>query len=779
MTGDTPAAPATYYAATAVAHRPRPRLVSQIEAAVCIVGGGFAGLWTARALARRGYDVVVLEGRRIAGEASGRNGGFVAAGYAERLSRIIDRVGLDHARALYALSREGIELMRAMIAEGVPGVDPVPGRLNVLRYDDAEGVKRQAGLLAEHFDHDVLIWPTERVRETLKTRRYYQALHDADAFSIHPYNLALALAEEIERLGGRIFEQSPAVDVDLDGMRKWVATAGGRVRTHQVVFCGSAFIGEIFPALARAILPVSTHIAVTAPIADILVETIRYAGGISDNRRAGNYYRIVGDRLMWGGGITTQIKLPRRLQRMMARDMASVYPQLKGVAIEYAWSGVMGYAIHRMPQIGLVRPGVWIASAFGGHGLNTTAIGAELVAAAIGERDDRWRLFIPYGLVWAGGGWGRRAMQIVYRSMQIRDRIDEAYSRIAVPWAAWRRAAAIRRAERKAVRAKAADEAAIKRARAARIKAEERAAKKKIADEAARVRAAEKAARKKADAEAARIRAAESAAERKVAREKAAAEAALRRAEKKSAREKAAAEAVRRRAEEQAARERSEAEARVRAAADLRARLTARVEAVARREKAAVEGKPETVPAAPAHASAAPAWNAELAARAITTATIARQVERARHSAGSVLARAGDAMKRHAIEVAKQSRVRVEKTGSRLAKNLTVQSRIAAEAVRKQSAAAAASLRHAAAEALRKRAERKAEKEKAETERRARDAEAAKAAPAEVAVAPVPETAVAGLQETVQTIEPPAPEVSGERKKKQKGKGRTKTVKGP
>jgi len=776
MARDAPATPATYYAATAVAHRPRPRLATQIEAAVCIVGGGFAGLWTARALARRGYDVVVLEGRRIAGEASGRNGGFVAAGYAESLRHIIDRVGLDHARALYALSREGIELVRAAIAEGVPGVDPVPGRLNVLRYDDAEGVKRQAELLAKHFDHDVLIWPTERVRETLKTRRYYQALHDADAFSIHPYNLALALADEIERLGGRIFEDSPAIDADLDGLRKWVATAGGRVRTQQVVFCGSAFIGEIFPALARAILPVATHIAVTAPIADKLAQTIRYAGGISDNRRAGNYYRIVGDRLLWGGRITTRTRPPRRLQRLMARDMASVYPQLKGVAIEYAWSGIMGYAIHSMPQIGMVRPGVWIASAFGGHGLNTTAIGAELVAAAIGERDDRWRLFIPYGLVWAGGGWGRRATQIVYRSMQMRDRFDEAYSRIAVPLAAWRRAAAIRWAERRAAREKVADEAAIKRAEAARVRAVERAAKKKADAEAARFTAEEKAAKKKADAEAARIRAEERAAEKKADREKAAAEAAVRRAERKAAREQAAADAVRRRAEEQAARERAAAEARVRAAAELRARLTGRVEAVARREKEIASGRSEAAPAAAPLAPPTPAWNAELAARAITKATIARQVERTRHSAGSALARAGDVIKRHAVELAKQSRVGIEKTGSRLANNLAAQSRVAAAAVRKQAAATAANLKAAAAEALRKRAERKAQKEKAEAERRAREAEAVKAMPAEIAAAPVPEAADAGPKETVQTIEPPAPE---ERKKKKKGKGPAKTVKSP
>ena len=89
------------------------------------------------------------------------------------------------------------------------------------------------------------------------------------------------------------------------------------------------------------------------------------------------------------------------LRRRMAADIGKVYPQLAEAPIEYTWSGTMGYAIHKMPQIGMVQPGVWIASAFGGHGLNTTAIAGELVAAAMVEQDDRWRLFIPFGLVWA------------------------------------------------------------------------------------------------------------------------------------------------------------------------------------------------------------------------------------------------------------------------------------------------------------------------------------------------------------------------------------------
>ena len=60
-----------------------------------------------------------------------------------------------------------------------------------------------------------------------------------------------------------------------------------------------------------------------------------------------------------------------------------------------------------MPQVGEVIPGLWLASAFGAHGINTSAMAGELIAAAITENDDRWRLFLPYELVWAGGRLGR------------------------------------------------------------------------------------------------------------------------------------------------------------------------------------------------------------------------------------------------------------------------------------------------------------------------------------------------------------------------------------
>jgi gamma-glutamylputrescine oxidase len=421
----------TFFAATAVPHAPRPRLKLEIDTNVCVVGAGYAGLWIARELVRRGHDVVVLEAGRVGAGASGRNGGFCAAGFGQDVEALVDRVGLDHARALYRLSREGVDRVRALLADGPPGLDAVPGRIEVQRHDDEDGLKRQAELLGEKFGHDVLVWPTERVRETLKTERYFQALHDADAINLHPLNLLLALATEIEQRGGRIYEDSRVVAADLDGVRKWVATSDARVRAHQIVLCGSHGIGPAFPELSRCILPVATHLAVTTPLGDKLHEAIRYQGGIADTRRAFDYYRVAGDRLVWGGYLAMRLQRPRGLERKFARDIEAVYPSLAGASVEYAWTGAMGWSVHRMPQIGLLRPGVWAATAFGGQGINATAVAGDLIAAAIAENDDRWRLFIPFGLVRAGGALGRMAVQAYYYGAVARDWLDEKLAKRA------------------------------------------------------------------------------------------------------------------------------------------------------------------------------------------------------------------------------------------------------------------------------------------------------------------------------------------------------------
>ena len=128
----------TWYEATRVAAPERGRLNFDLDVAVCVIGAGLAGLTVAREVAERGWSVAVLEAGRVAGAASGRNTGFVLPGFAEDVSDMIERVGLDHTKQLWALSEQGLAYVRRTIAEtAMTGVDTVPGWLSVSKTDNA------------------------------------------------------------------------------------------------------------------------------------------------------------------------------------------------------------------------------------------------------------------------------------------------------------------------------------------------------------------------------------------------------------------------------------------------------------------------------------------------------------------------------------------------------------------------------------------------------------------------------------------------------------------
>jgi len=408
---------ATWYTDTAVAAPIRGSLTSDLDVDVCVVGGGLAGLTTARELARRGWSVVVLEAHEIAWNASGRNTGFVLPGFACDMDKVVKRVGLDDARALWALAEGGLDYVRAAIRDtGMPGVELVDGGwLKVSKSDEADDDLATVRLIGQDLDGQVEGWPVERVREVLKRDHYFHAIYMPQAFHIQPLNYALGLAADAEAAGARIFVGSPVQSIDGTGVRKWVVTPTGRVRADHVVLAGNVHLGNLVPRVAGTLLPVWTYVMTSQPLGAGLADAIRFRGAVSDTDLADNHYRVVGgDRLMWSGRATTWERDPARIARSLKADLAEVFPQLGPVEFEHMWSGVLGNSLHRMPQIGELSPRIWLASGFGGHGLNTTAMAGQIIAQAIIDGDDTWRRFIPFELVWSGGVIGRTAAQVHY-----------------------------------------------------------------------------------------------------------------------------------------------------------------------------------------------------------------------------------------------------------------------------------------------------------------------------------------------------------------------------
>ena len=414
----------TYYARTLVEASPCPTLEGRETADAVVVGGGLAGLTAALELARAGRSVIVLEAERVGWGASGRNGGFVGPGYATGHANITRMVGAESARTLHRMSIEGVRIVEDNIRDlGLTDNRLVYGKISVLRYHDPEGLARQRDLMEKEFGYRLEVMSTDAVRAVLRSSKYYQALYDPACFHFHPLNYARSLARAIEALNGKVFEGSRVIGCDLDGAEKIVRTAGGEVRARDVILAGGGYTDGLVPRLRRSILPISTYVLLTEPAPERIADAVRTPMAISDNRRAGDYYRLVDDgaRLLWGGRITTRTTEPRRLAAMMQKTMASTYPQLEGVRVETAWSGLMAYARHLMPLIGQLQPGVWYAFGFGGRGMNTTAIGGRVIAEGILGLSDRYRLFEPFGLAWNGGPFGVAAAQLTYWTYQALD----------------------------------------------------------------------------------------------------------------------------------------------------------------------------------------------------------------------------------------------------------------------------------------------------------------------------------------------------------------------
>ncbi|HET6633370.1 MAG TPA: FAD-binding oxidoreductase [Rhodanobacteraceae bacterium] len=422
----------TWYAASAGEGPRFAPLQGRNEVDIALVGGGFAGLDTALSLAERGVrGVAVLEAEDVGFGASGRNGGFVFAGYSLGEQALLDRLGEDHAQRLFARTTAAVDLVRQRITRHGIDCDPVDrGVIWANWFDDPRVLRDRQRLLADHYGVEWEWLPRERLREMLRTPRYSDGLFERNALHIHPLKYVFGLARAASALGVAIHENSRVRRLQRDGEGWLLRCAGGELHARRVVLACGGYLAGLQRRVDRAVLPIATCVMVTEPLGARLDEAIATPAAVYDTRFAFDYYRKLADtRLLWGGRISVRNPSVPAIKRQLRRDLARVYPQLADARIDHAWSGLMSYARHEMPQLGTDGQGLWWAQAFGGHGLAPTTAAGELLAAALANDDPAWREFADFGLAPTFRPLGYLGAQARYGWLQMKDRLKEALER--------------------------------------------------------------------------------------------------------------------------------------------------------------------------------------------------------------------------------------------------------------------------------------------------------------------------------------------------------------
>ncbi len=392
----------------------RARLSFDLDVDICVVGAGLAGLTVALEAARLGASVAVLEGRHVGWNASGHQLGTVMPGYGLPIGDLIARVGFEDARELWALSKQGADYVRANATEALmPGIALSEGALEVSNVDAGDQLISRLQMLGEDFETEVEGWQVDRVRDQLKTGRYFHGVYYPKAFQVDGHNYVHGLAALARRAGARIFEDTPVVSIDPSGVRKRIVTPSARLRASHIVLAGNIHLGAPLRRLSETLLPVWRYAAVTAPLGERLAEAITFQGSVTDSDGVDHFRIVDGDRLVWASPETTWAARPQRFAGAIARRIRTIFPQLGKVEIAEVFGGAVGQTVHGMPQIGQLRRGLWVASGFGRQGMNTSAMAGQLIALSILRGDERWRLFSPFELVWAGGATGRAVGHVV------------------------------------------------------------------------------------------------------------------------------------------------------------------------------------------------------------------------------------------------------------------------------------------------------------------------------------------------------------------------------
>lgn len=361
---------------------------------VAIIGGGYTGLAAARALARSGADVALLERYNLGWGASSRNGGFVLPGFKPEMEELAHMVGSDRARQMFELSLEAVRFLERLIAEegiacdfvrcGAVTLAAKPGHL--------PGLEQSGRFLRDRLGYDTELIGGSDMARVIGSRRYAGALLDPAGCSLQPARFVHGLALAAERAGARLLEETEVVRMKQIVGGFEVTTRRGTIRAREVLAATNGYTPAALARLRRRVVPIGSYLIATEPLKPGLAQRlIPGCRVLSDTKNLLYYFRLSPDgRMVFGGRASFTPAGPRRSAAILSAGMRAVFPELAETTIEYAWSGKVAYSMDHLPHAGRLG-GVHYSMGYCGHGVAlATYLGTRMgeVLAGTGEVPD-------------------------------------------------------------------------------------------------------------------------------------------------------------------------------------------------------------------------------------------------------------------------------------------------------------------------------------------------------------------------------------------------------
>ncbi|MET2833080.1 NAD(P)/FAD-dependent oxidoreductase [Mesorhizobium shangrilense] len=374
------------------------------RADVVIVGGGYTGLWTALRIRELAPEtrVIVLEADLCGSGASGRNGGQVHSWFAE-IDQISTVVGLEEARQLCADTVASIAELKALQRDGTIDMDlRLDGWLWTASSIAQEGAWEHAVAMAAAVGENRFRRLTaDEIERRTGSSASYAGVVETNAGTVHPAKLAIGLRDLALARGIIIHERSPVLDIETGRTCK-VRTARGMVQAEKVVLAANAWLSAL-PELRRHLYVVASEVIATAAVPELL-DSIGWRDGASicDSQAQVLYYqRTIGGRVVFGrgsgnvafsGNFGASFNRSPEHDRDNVRELHRVYPALRGVAVEYDWSGPIDCVPEHVPVFDHLRdhPNIFYGMGFNGTGIAQTPIAGRILASLVLERKDRW-----------------------------------------------------------------------------------------------------------------------------------------------------------------------------------------------------------------------------------------------------------------------------------------------------------------------------------------------------------------------------------------------------